>query len=183
MWQPPAKPSPLTQTHTHTHTHTIPARSSTCQAPLSPPDLQCLGQAGSLPLSLLSCASLRGLEHLYALCFTAGAIAESTNQIFLSPQPEGLRTVCELFLTWSISGCLQHQSGPPSPAPSDVEKGPEASGPQDQDWPGGSRPSLLGQNPDCRPGELSTFLCWKIFKRYRYRRDDCYRRLQVGPLI
>lgn len=59
----------------------------------------------------------------------------------------GGATVCELFLTWSIWGCLKHQSGPPFPTPSDVQKGPETSGLWDQAWPqdrlGGSRPSLL----------------------------------------
>ena len=152
MWQSSARPPILTHSHAHTYTrththactwtHTFPAHSSTWQIALSPLDLQCLGQAGSLSLNSLLCvtawvgASLCITLHSWSCC--------RQHQPDVAEPTTGGVMVCELFLTWSIWGCLKHQSGPPFPTPSDVQKGPEMSGLWDQAWPqdgpGGSRP-------------------------------------------
>lgn len=76
--------------------------------------------------------------------------------------------VCELFLTWSVWGCLKHQSGPPFPTPSDVQKGPEMSGLWDQAWPqdrpGGSRPSQLVRAQTVDPVSCLVFFSGKSLR-------------------
>lgn len=78
-----------------------------------------------------------------------------------------------LFFTRSIWGCPRNRLWPPSPPPSDGEKGPEEAGLWEQTQGlarGSSRPSLLGQNPDFRAWEPSNFQPRKILTS-PYRRD------------
>lgn len=112
-------PTPSTLRYTHTPS-LLTAQPD--KEPLSPPDLQGLGQAGSLSLSFLSGASLPRMGCLYAFRLPSETAAGEQQPDVPKPLTEGA-TVCA-FLDLDCR-CLQSQFWPPSPDPSDAEKGPE----------------------------------------------------------